>query len=133
MKLVSLLSLTQINMTLRASLQKLKQNIAQLRETLARASSQRRMHPLTSQVSVTGCPPSLSPWTRVILKATLFNIFVQVDGFSGSLRDFFHCLFQACYKCSLNLVRGKSAPCTDVQGQQVLLAGRGKREFETNL
>ncbi|KAK3575669.1 hypothetical protein QTP86_031629 [Hemibagrus guttatus] len=33
----------KLNMTLRASLQKLKQNITQLRETLARASSQRRM------------------------------------------------------------------------------------------
>ncbi len=32
-------------MTLRASLQKLKQNIAQLRETLSRASAQRRMYP----------------------------------------------------------------------------------------
>ncbi|XP_036426498.1 syntaxin-8 [Colossoma macropomum] len=33
----------KLNMTLRASLQKLKQNIAQLRETLVRASSQRRI------------------------------------------------------------------------------------------
>ncbi|XP_062403896.1 syntaxin-8 [Sardina pilchardus] len=33
----------KINMTLRASLQKLKQNITQLRETLIRASSQRRI------------------------------------------------------------------------------------------
>lgn len=33
----------KINMTLRASLQKLKQNITQLRETLLRASSQRRI------------------------------------------------------------------------------------------
>ncbi|XP_027023767.1 syntaxin-8 [Tachysurus fulvidraco] len=33
----------KLNMTLRASLQKLKQNITQLRETLARASSQRRI------------------------------------------------------------------------------------------
>ncbi|KAI4879820.1 hypothetical protein NFI96_030620, partial [Prochilodus magdalenae] len=38
----------KINMTLRASLQKLKQNIAQLRETLVRASSQRRMYPFTT-------------------------------------------------------------------------------------
>ena len=34
----------QINMTLRASLQKLKQNIAQLKEGLLRASSSRRMY-----------------------------------------------------------------------------------------
>lgn len=33
----------KLNMTLRASLQKLKQNITQLRETLVRASSQRRI------------------------------------------------------------------------------------------
>ncbi|XP_053493484.1 syntaxin-8 isoform X2 [Ictalurus punctatus] len=33
----------KLNMSLRASLQKLKQNITQLRETLARASSQRRI------------------------------------------------------------------------------------------
>ncbi|KAI4832911.1 hypothetical protein KUCAC02_015851 [Chaenocephalus aceratus] len=35
----------KINMTLRASLQKLKQNISQLKEGLLRASSARRLYP----------------------------------------------------------------------------------------
>lgn len=37
--------LFQINMTLRASLQKLKQNISQLKDGVLRASSSRRMYP----------------------------------------------------------------------------------------
>lgn len=41
----------QINMTLRASLQKLKQNIAQLKDGLLRTSSTRRMYPLFCKCS----------------------------------------------------------------------------------
>ncbi|KAK1798955.1 hypothetical protein P4O66_007232, partial [Electrophorus voltai] len=39
----------KLNMTLRASLQKMKQNVSMLRETLIRASSQRRMYPSTER------------------------------------------------------------------------------------
>ncbi|KAI3353073.1 hypothetical protein L3Q82_019638, partial [Scortum barcoo] len=41
----------KINMTLRASLQKLKQNIAQLKDGLLRASSSRRMYPFLCEFS----------------------------------------------------------------------------------
>ncbi|KAI5108614.1 syntaxin-8 [Silurus meridionalis] len=50
----------KLNMTLRASLQKLKQNITQLRETLARASSQRRISALLT--GGFGAEPAQNPW-----------------------------------------------------------------------
>ncbi|TRY56373.1 hypothetical protein DNTS_034970, partial [Danionella cerebrum] len=49
-----------LNMTLRASLQKLKQNISQLREALNRAAAQRHMSSLMSGGNGSG--PAVNPW-----------------------------------------------------------------------
>ncbi|XP_031654720.1 syntaxin-8 isoform X1 [Oncorhynchus kisutch] len=53
----------KMNMTLRASLQKLKQNINQLRESLLRVSSSRRMYP-SFQHMITGPPGHVTDDTQ---------------------------------------------------------------------